>query len=234
MIQKELRKYANAERKASNERFFKTGPGEYSEGDKFIGVRLPDIRTVAKEYSYAALAAIKKLLHSPIHEERLLALIILVQQFERGDDAAQKKIFNFYVTNKKYVNNWDLVDVSAPNIVGAYIFAHPIQRQLLVKLVKSNSLWDRRIAMISMFTFIKNNKLTEPFRIAKKLLNDPEDLMQKATGWMLRECWKKDQQQTEQFLKTNYAKLPRTTLRYAIERVIPESRRKQMLTGVFI
>jgi 3-methyladenine DNA glycosylase AlkD len=232
-IKRELRKYASDPRKKQNEWFFKTDDGCYGAHDKFIGVRVPDTRKVAKEFADTPLPTLKKLLASEIHEERLLALIILTLQYKSGSDADRKKVYKFYIQNKKQVNNWDLVDVSAPNVVGEYLLANPSTRDILDKLVTSKVLWDRRIAMVAMWTFIRAEKLALPLQLAKKLLGDHEDLMHKAVGWMLREAWKKDSAKVEKFLKTNYKKLPRTTLRYAIERVKPETRRKKMLQGEF-
>lgn len=232
-IRRELRKHASNPRKKQNEYFFKTDEGGYGAHDKFIGVRVPDVRLIAKKWSGASSAVVQKLLASPIHEERLLALIILDIQYKDGDQKTREKVYKLYIKNKKHINNWDLVDVSAPNIVGEYLLANPTERSIIDKLAKSKSLWDRRIAMVAMWSFIRDDKLTLPLRIAKKLLGDDEDLMHKAVGWMLREAWKKDAEKVEKFLKANYKKLPRTTLRYAIERVKPEARRKKMLQGEF-
>ena len=231
-VKKELKKYASAKRKKSNEWFFKTGKGEYGEGDKFVGVSLSGIRKVSKKYSDINIAELKKLLCSKIHEERLVALLILVDQFKKSDDKNKSKIFKFYLKNKVQINNWDLVDVSAHKIVGEYILENPKEKTILIKLAVSKSLWDRRIAIISTLAFIREDKISETLRLSKKLLSDKEDLMHKATGWMLREAWKKDSEKVEEFLIKNYNKLPRTTLRYTIERM-EETKRKKFLHGNF-
>lgn len=254
-IKKELRKYASPERKKTNEWFFKTGKGEYGEGDKFIGVRVPDIRKVVKRFADMELEQLEKLLQSEIHEERLLALLILVEQNRRaikdGNRSKQKKIADFYLRNKKWVNNWDLVDLSAHYILGQAVFDGLRSKSVFTKLVNSSSMWDRRIGIIASWAFIKNGEINLTLRLAKKLLTDKEDLTHKAVGWMLRECWKlgedsksvpggsasrknkkgkRAQKQVEEFLIKNYSQLPRTTLRYAIERM-DEKKRKRFLRG---
>lgn len=231
-LRSELKTYASPERKKANEWFFKTGNGEYGAGDKFIGLSMPNIRKIAKKYNDLLLSDIKKLLTSPIHEERMTALIILVDQFSKGDELLQTKLFEFYLKNDKYINNWDLVDVTAPKIVGAYILKHPSKQSTLIQYSKSNNLWQRRIAIISTFAFIRSNQFNLTMQIGETLFSDTHDLTHKAVGWMLREVWKRDHKLIETFLIENYNSIPRTTLRYAIERMV-EFKRKQFLRGNF-
>jgi len=225
-IQKRLRSFATKEKAAVLQRFFKTGPGQYGEGDKFLGVMVPNIRLVVKEFRDAPLPEVKKLMCSPWHEERVLALLILVDQFERGDDAIRKKIYHLYVKRTKYINNWDLVDLSAPKIIGPYLDGG--SRALLYRLVRSRNLWERRIAILATFPYIRQGDFVDALSIYEKLLGDDEDLMHKAIGWMLREVGKKDVAVLESFLQKHHRKMPRTTLRYAIER-FPEAKRKRYL-----
>jgi len=229
-IQQRLRRFATKEKAALLQRFFKTGPGQYGEGDKFLGVMVPNIRLVVKEFRDAPLPEVKKLMRSAWHEERVLALLILVDQFERGDDALRKKIYQFYLKNTRYINNWDLVDLSAPKIVGPYLDGG--SRALLYRFVRSKNLWERRIAILATFPYIRNADFVDALSIAEKLLADDEDLMHKAVGWMLREVGKKDVAVLESFLKKHHRKMPRTALRYAIER-FPETKRKRYLNGIF-
>lgn len=233
-LKKELEKYANVERKKINERFFKTGKDEYGENDRFIGVRVPDIRKVARQFADLEFIVLKKLLSSKIHEERLLALIILVEQNKSAtkniNNGLRKRIVKFYLQYRRQINNWDLIDLSAHYILGQAILDNLQNKKILDKLVQSKTLWNRRIAIVATFAFIRIGKITETLRLSKKLLNDNEDLMHKAVGWMLREAWKKDAQKVENFLIKNYNQLPRTTLRYAIERM-PEVKRKKFLKG---
>lgn len=229
---KDLRKYSSAKRKTSNQWFFKTDDGCYSAHDKFIGVSVPNTRKVAKIYADLPLVDVKELLYSEIHEDRLCALIILVNKYKNTDLSEQEKIVKFYLKHKKYVNNWDLVDASAHYILGQYILDHPKERVILDKLVVSKSLWDRRIAIVSTWIINREGKISETLYLSKQLLSDEEDLIHKAVGWMLREAWKKDAQRVENFLKDNYVDLPRTTLRYAIERM-EEKKRRKFLKGAF-
>ena len=222
-FKKELRNKANSEKAKSLQRFFKTGPGEYGQGDVFLGVVVPDTRKVAKKYSSFELKELIKLLHSKIHEERLAALLIMIDKFEEGD---REKIYNLYLKNTKYINNWDLVDLSAHKIVGAYLSDKP--KGVLNQLARSESLWERRISVIATFHFIKNNKFKESLRIAEILLNDEHDLIHKAVGWMLREIGKRDLETEEKFLKKYYREMPRTMLRYAIEKFPTEERKKYL------
>lgn len=227
-MQKELKSRSSKEKSKILQGFFKTGPGEYGEGDIFIGVKIPEIRQVAKEHVDISLKECGQLISSKIHEERMLALLILIQKFAKAHETEKSKIYQFYMGNLKYINNWDLVDLSAPHIVGAYLLKR--SKKELHILAKSNNLWERRIAIISTFTFIKSNQFSETKKISKMLLADKEDLMHKAVGWMLREVGKRDMKTEEEFLKTHYKKMPRTMLRYAIEK-FPEDKRQQYLKG---
>lgn len=229
-IRTSLRKQASKKDAEIQRSFFKTGKGEYSEGDIFIGVRTPKIRALVKQYRHAPASVPKKLLKSKIHDERLLALLMLVDLYSRGGETEQKNIFDFYLKNTKYINNWDLVDVSAHKIVGLWLLDR--NRAPIRKMAKSKNLWDRRIAMVSTWQFIRNNDLAETYKFAKIFLKDEEDLMHKATGWMLREAGKRDRKLLESFLKSYYQKMPRTMLRYAIEK-FPETTRKKYLLGKF-
>jgi 3-methyladenine DNA glycosylase AlkD len=212
-------------------RYFKTGEGEYGEGDIFIGVTVPMQRKIAKRFSDLPLVEIERLLKSKIHEHRLTALLILVIQFEKvdekkTDDKKRKNIFDFYLKNMRYVNNWDLVDLSSHKIVGAYLFT--LSRQILHELAESEDLWRRRIAIVSTYHFIYRRDFTDTLSIAEKLLGDEHDLIHKAVGWMLREVGKRDEKILRKFLDKHIKKMPRTTLRYAIEK-FPESDRKKYL-----
>ncbi len=220
-----LKKLATPERAAASMRFFKTGPGQYGEGDIFSGLSVPQIRSVVKTFQELPLAETEKLLHSPIHEERLTALLIWVAQFKKGN---QKQIVELYLKNTTFINNWDLVDSSAAYIVGPYFHK---DTSPLYKLAQSKNLWERRIAMIATFHFIRQGDSTDALKIAEILLSDLHDLMHKAVGWMLREIGKNCSREVlEEFLRKHYQKLPRIALRYAIER-FPEKERKAWLKG---
>jgi 3-methyladenine DNA glycosylase AlkD len=226
-IKKELNSLASKKDAEILQRFFKTGKGEYGEGDVFLGIRVPIQRQVVKKYWEMDLKDVESLLKINIHEYRLVALLILVKKFEQGDDRIKKKVFNLYLKNTKYINNWDLVDLTAPNIVGKYLLDKP--RDILYKLAKSKSLWERRIAMLACFTFIRNQETKDTLKIAQILLKDEHDLIHKAVGWMLRELGKRvDQDIEEIFLKRYYKSMPRIMLRYSIER-FEESKRKKYL-----
>lgn len=228
----DLKKISQPEKREDYQRFFKTGKGEYGEGDVFIGVTVPNSRKVAKKYKDLPLSKVQKLLQSKIHEERLVALLILVEQFEISfesqDYNKQKEIYKFYLKNTARINNWDLVDLSASKIVGVYLLDK--DRKILHKLAKSRSLWERRIAIIASFYFIRNDDFKDSLKISTTLLSDKHDLIHKAVGWMLREIGKRDQKVLEKFLKKYYIKMPRTMLRYAIER-FPEPLRLKYLKG---
>jgi 3-methyladenine DNA glycosylase AlkD len=226
-LKKELRMEASPNKAKISQRFFKTGPGEYGEGDVFLGITVPDTRKVVKGYSNLKLKEVVRLLHSKIHEERLTALLIMVNKFQAEKN--KEKIYNLYLKNTKYINSWDLVDLSAPKIIGAYLLCKP--KLILYKLAESKNIWERRISIISTFCFIKNNKFKETLKIAKILLNDEQDLIHKAVGWMLREVGKRDLKTEEEFLKKYYKRMPRTMLRYAIEK-FPEKKRKKYLLNL--
>lgn len=223
-----LREHSNESDAKILKRFFKTGPGEYGEGDQFIGVRVPSIRRVARKFRDLPLSDLSALLQSKVHEERLLALIILTEQYRKGGEGERARIFNLYLRNTSHINNWDLVDASAEHIVGAYL--NERNRKPLYGLAKSESLWERRIAIMATFHFIKKGEFDETMKLAETLLADPEDLIHKAVGWMLREIGKRDQGTEEGFLKKHYRRMPRTMLRYSIER-FPENIRQNYLKG---
>ncbi len=221
-----LYRLANLEIAEHSLRFFKTAKGEYGEGDKFLGIRVPIIRQSVKKYEAAPLSITKKLLKSEYHEIRLFALLLLVQQFSKGSPEEQEIIYRIYLSNTRYINNWDLVDTSAHHIVGKYLENR--DKMILHKLSKSNSLWKRRIAIISTFHFIRNSEFKETLQISKQLLNDREDLIHKAVGWMLREVGKRNLAEETGFLKSHYKTMPRTMLRYAIEKFSKEERQKYL------
>jgi len=226
-ISSDLKKLKNPEKIKVYEWFFKTGPGQYGEGDVFLGLTSAEVKNIAKKYfKEAEFKTIQKLLDSKIHEERTAALRILVYKYEKADEKLKKQIYTFYLKNAKKINNWDLVDVSAPNIVGDYLLDK--DRKNLYKLAVSKNLWEKRIAIISTFGFIRNNQFEDALKISEMLLNDKHDLIHKAVGWMLREVGKRDEKLLEKFLNKNIRQLPRTTLRYAIEK-FPEKKRKEYL-----
>lgn len=227
-IKSRLRHQASRKRAAVTQRFFKTGPGEYGEGDIFIGVTMPALRRLVKEFSDAADGTVIRLLKSKIHEERQLALLILIAQFEAGEAKTRKKIYDTYINNTRHINNWDLVDISAHKIAGAWLKTQ--SRQPLYAFAESDELWERRIAIIATYSFIRDHDFSDTLRIAEILLDDEHDLMHKAVGWMLREVGKRDSAIEEKFLKKHYKNMPRTMLRYAIEK-FPETRRKRYLKG---
>lgn len=229
-VARELKSVASRKRAASSAWFFKTGKGQYGEGDRFLGITVPLQRRIALRHRHLPFADIKRLLVSRIHEHRAVGLEILVAQYERGDDAQRHRIFRFYLRNARRANNWDLVDGSAPYIVGAHLKTRP--RGLLDRLAASKLLWERRIAIVSTLTLIKNGEIKDTYRIAEKLLADQHDLIQKAVGWALRETGKVSPPALLRFLRANYESLPRTALRYAIEH-FPEAQRKRILAGDF-
>lgn len=206
--------------------FFKTGKGEYGEGDRFLGLTVPTLRKLAKEYSDLSLPEIEKSLKSPFNEERLLALLILVRRFQKSDQSVKDKVVRLFLKNRRFVNNWNLVDSSAPYILGPHFFER--DRKILVQMVKSKSLWDRRIAVLTSFYFIRQNDFADTFRFTEALLKDKEDLMHKACGWMLREIGKRDLKALENFLRKHATRMPRTMLRYAIEH-LPKIQRQSYL-----
>lgn len=227
-IRKTLKEFENKKKARKLQRFFKTGPGEYGEGDIFLGIKVPVLRNIAKKYKGISLPDIEKMLHSPIHEERFLSLVLLTQAFARSNEREKKKLYEFYLENTEYINNWDLVDTSAEHIIGTFL--RDKSKKPLHFLARSRSLWERRIAIISTFNFIKQNDFDETLKIAKMLVEDKEDLIHKAVGWMLREVGKRDLQAEEIFLEEHYNKMPRVMLRYAIEK-FTEAKRKKYLKG---
>jgi 3-methyladenine DNA glycosylase AlkD len=227
-IRARLRTHAVPGNVAILQRFFKTGPGEYGEGDRFIGVKVPGLRAVCRDCRGVSLDVARELLQSGIHEERALAVLILVEMFQRGDEAVEKRVYDAYLAGTASINNWDLVDASAAQIVGGWL--HSRSRAPLVRLARSRSLWERRIAIVATFHYIKRGELDETFRIADLLLKDEHDLIHKAVGWMLREAGKRDGAAERRFLASRYKTMPRTMLRYAIER-FPEAERKRYLLG---
>jgi 3-methyladenine DNA glycosylase AlkD len=225
-LRKDIKKLRDPVRAKVMQGFFKTGKGEYGEDDIFVGLTVPQTRSLAKKYSELSYSGIRTLLKSCIHEERLLALLILVHNFEAGDIKDRKEIFDFYFKNIRRANNWDLVDLSADKIVGAHLFGK--SNKVLDKLAHSGNLWERRISIIATFYYIKQGKFNDTLRISEILLHDKHDLIHKAVGWMLREVGKRSQKTEEEFLKKHYKSMPRTALRYAIER-FPERKQKQYL-----
>src|SRR3989344_4326457 len=225
-LQNEFKLLADAERALISQRFFKTGPGQYGEGDIFVGLTVPQMRLLAKKYHNLSLMDIEKLLRSKIHEVRFLALVILVNQFKKADEKIQEQIYNFYLKHTKHINNWDLVDTSAAYIVGPFL--QNKDKTILTKLAHSKNLWERRIALLSTFHYIKQGEADETFRIAELLLADKHDLIHKAVGWMLREMGKRSSPALRKFLDKNAKDMPRTALRYAIEK-FPERERLKYL-----
>jgi 3-methyladenine DNA glycosylase AlkD len=228
-LRERLRQFASVTDAQFLQRFFKTGPGEYGEGDQFIGVRVPVLRRLVREFRGLALADVRKLLHSPIHEERLLALLILVEDYDRGNESERAAIFQLYLDTTACINNWDLVDGSAPGIVGRHLETRP--RKILFELAGSSDLWKRRIAVLATLHFIRRNEFDEILRLAGSLLLDRHDLIHKAAGWMLREAGKRDVTVLRGFLELHAARMPRTMLRYAIEKLPVAERRRWLAAG---
>jgi len=230
LIKSELDRHTNFERQANASRYFKSGPGEYAEGDQFLGVANPDLRAICKVFwNEVSAEEMALLLNDPIHEVRLLAIFMLVQKFQKAKAPADKEIWvSVYLNNLSKINNWDLVDSSAYQILGAWLEDKP--RDILVEFAKSNELWKQRIAMIATMHFIKKDDFKDTLAIAKILLHHEHDLIHKAVGWMLREAGNRDLDIEENFLKEHYKKMPRTALRYAIEK-FPEEKRKAYLRG---
>ena len=228
IIIKDLNKYSSKKQAAILQRFFKTGPEEYGEGDIFAGIKVPNIRAVVKKYRGTPLNEVKKLLNSKIHEYRLCALLILVWQFKAGNDQHKHKIYNIYLSHTKHINNWDLVDLSAEHIVGEYLYAQP--QDMIYALAETDDLWKRRISVLATFNYIKKGRFDVTIKLAEILIDDEHDLIHKAVGWMLREIGKRDINIEETFLKQYYKNMPRTMLRYAIEK-FPEPKRQRYLKG---
>jgi 3-methyladenine DNA glycosylase AlkD len=228
-VKKDLEELSDPLKAKILQRFFKTGKGQYGEGDIFLGIQVPISRKIARKYSSLKVDDVISLLKSPVHEERLVALFIIVNQFEKGNEKIKENIFKKYLENTRYINNWDLVDLSADRIVGDYLYEKP--RDILYILARSANLWERRIAVMATFNFIKKGSFEDTLKISSMLLNDSHDLIQKAVGWMLREVGKRCSKEVlEEFLKSNYKKMPRTMLRYAIEK-FPKELRQNYLKG---
>lgn len=227
-IRKAISKQKNPAQSIILQRFFKTGKGEYGEGDIFYGIKVPEQRTIAKQFKNLALDDLKTLILSKVHEERLIAAFILVEQFKNGDEKKKKIIFDFYLKNRKGINNWDLVDLSAPKIVGAYLMDK--EKEILYKFANSKDLWEKRISIISTYAFIREHFFEDTLKISEILLHDKHDLIHKAVGWMLREVGNRDLETEEEFLRKHYKTMPRTMLRYAIEK-FPEQKRIAYLKG---
>ena len=227
-IRKRLRDLEDREKAKILRKFFKTGPGQYGEGDLFLGIPVPRLRKLCRAYGDMPLGEVEVLLKSPVHEERLLALLILIRKYNEQDESGKKRIYTLYLKSTRWINNWDLVDLSAPNIVGDYLMGR--NRRTLDELAHSPVLWERRIAILATFRFIKEQQLDDTLRISEALLRDKEDLIHKAVGWMLREVGKRDLIAEEAFLKKNCKLMPRTMLRYAVER-FPAAKRKLYMKG---
>ena len=228
-LKEHIKLSASAERALISQRFFKTGKGEYGEGDVFIGLTVPQCREIAEKFLHLSLDEIKEHLASAVHEERLIAIMILVAKYNK-EIKDRKKIFAFYLGNLQYVNNWDLVDSSADKIVGRFLFEEKADKKILSELADSQIIWERRVAIVSTFYFIKQKEFVLTFKMCELLMKDKHDLIHKACGWMLREVGKKDEKVLKVFLKRHYMKMPRTMLRYSIER-FPEKERKRYLEG---
>ena len=225
-VRKRLRDVADPKDAIFLQRFFKTGPGQYGEGDHFLGIRVPMTRTLSREFAGLSIADVEKLLHDKWHEARLLALVMLANRYSRGGPSERETIFRAYLANTAYINNWDLVDLSAPNIVGAHLESR--SRAPLDKLAISKSLWERRIAIVATHWFIRHNQYDDTLRISTGLLGDTHDLIHKAVGWMLREVGKRDERVLESYLDDHATHMPRTALRYSIERLSPVKRKHYM------
>ena len=227
-LKADLKKNANPVQAKLLQRSFKTGPGEYGEGDRFLGLKVPVLRNIARQHLGLSFNELQELINSPVHEERMSALMILVIRFPKSNSNEQKKAFKFYIKNAKKINNWDLVDLSAPQIAGGYLIDK--DKGILEKLANSKNLWEKRISILAAFQFIKYKQFDTALKLAEILLMDEHDLIHKAVGWMLREIGKRDLETEENFLKSRYNKMPRTMLRYAIEK-FPEIKRKAYLLG---
>lgn len=227
-LKKRIKLSANKEQAKVLQKFFKTGRGEYGEGDKFLGIKVPVQRKIAKQYSSLCLEDIQLLIKSKIHEERLISLFILIDKYNKGNENEKERIFKLYLKNRKHINNWDLVDLSAPKIIGEHLKNR--NKNLLYDFAQSENLWEKRIAILSTYTFIKNLNFKITLDIANILLHDEHDLIHKGVGWMLREVGKKDINVLEEYLNPCYRKMPRTMLRYSIER-FPDGKRRKYLEG---
>jgi len=221
-IQQELESYVNVEKRAYLPRFFKTGKGEYGEGDRFLGIVVPDTRRVARNYKDAPFEVITGLLESEWHEHRLCGLLMLVERYKKADEQGRSDIYRFYLSQTRHINNWDLVDLSASQIVGQHLLDK--NREDIYRLAASSDLWEQRIAVVSTYTFIRNNDFTDILKLAGLLLKHPHDLMRKAIGWMLREVGKREKPVLVDFLEKHHKEMPRTMLRYSIEKFTCEER----------
>lgn len=221
-----LDELADPTRAAHSQRFFKTGEGEYGHGDVFLGLTVPQMRKIVKPYTSLKLGELSSLLDSPVHEHRFSALVILVNKAKKAKGDELKQLYDFYLAHTKHINNWDLVDISCRDVIGKYLLDKP--KNPLYQLARSKNMWERRIAMVSTWWFIREGELDDTFKLAKELLKDKEDLMHKAVGWMLREAGKKDELRLREFLDDHAATMPRTMLRYAIEK-FPDHDRKAYL-----
>ena len=228
LVQHTLQQLADPANAAHAQRYFKTGPGQYGEGDQFLGIRVPVLRRLAPRFASADLPVLLELLHSCWHEERLFALLLMTARFAKGNDREQAAVYELYLANTRWINNWDLVDCSAHRIVGPFLECR--DRTVLRDLAVSASLWERRIAIIATLHFIRQHDFADCLTVAGLLLHDPHDLIHKAVGWMLREVGKRDQAAEEAFLRVHCRIMPRTMLRYAIER-LPQATRMAFLQG---
>jgi 3-methyladenine DNA glycosylase AlkD len=224
----ELDGLADPERAAGVARYFKTGPGEYAEGDRFLGIRVPDLRRVARRHRDVPLEEVERLLESPWHEHRLVALLILTLRYQRADEPERERIVGLYLARRAAANNWDLVDLSAPALLGLHLLHRP--RHLLYQLAAAESVWDRRIAVLSTLAFIRRGDFADTLSLAERLLGDPHHLIHKAVGWMLREVGARDEATLVRFLTRHAPRMPRTMLRYAVER-LPATQRVALLAA---
>ncbi len=229
-LEQELRDYTNIKKAKVLQKFFQTGEGEYGQGDKFLGIQVPEQREIVKKYYNLSLDDLQILLDSKVHEKRLIALLILMHKYKKSRENQRYEILDFYLKNTKNINNWDLVDLSCGEIVGNFLLDK--NRDILYKLANSNLLWDRRIAIISTFSFIKENQFQDTLKISEILINDEQDLIQKAVGWMLREVGKRNQAVLEKFLQKHCKVMPRTMLRSAIEKFSEPTRDKYMVGDI--
>jgi len=225
-ILKELKSKKNVEQAKILSRFFKTGKGQYGEGDIFWGIRVPVLREISKKFKEASLKDIQELLNSKVHEHRMTGMFLLIERYKKAEN--KKEIFDFYLKNTKNINNWDLVDLTAPNIIGFYLLENKRERKILYSLVKSKNLWERRIAIISTFTLLRNKEYEDTLKISEILLKDEHDLIHKAVGWMLRELGKRDKSVEIKFLNKYYKTMPRTMLRYSVEKFDLKEKQKYM------
>lgn len=227
-LRAELKKIADPKRAKAVARYFKTGPGEYGEGDQFYGISMPALRLIARHYRDLHAVGISTLLNSLVHEERMMALIIMVHQFVHGDAAKQQHIYGIYRAELEFINNWDLVDTSAPQIIGGYLFDKKDRWQTLAQMVRSKNLWERRIAVLATFYFISQSQFEDSLKLAELLLTDKHDLIHKAVGWMLREIGKRSESALKEFLDKYVTQMPRTMLRYAIEKFSLSERQRYL------